>query len=73
MYEYVTNIGEKIHTVLYHNGLHMKIIGPGYPCHYIDACSSVQVTFDEYDLDYKLHSEFTWRYYAKDYQYFKRR
>ena len=73
VYEYVTNIGEKIQTVLYHNGLHMKIISPEYPCHFIGTCSSVQVAFDEYDLDYKLHSEFTWRYNAKDYQYFKRR
>ena len=73
VYEYVTNIGEEIQTVLYHNGLHMKIIGPEYPCNFIDACSNVEVAFDEYDLDYKLHSDFTWRYNAKDYQYFKRR
>ena len=69
----MSNIGENIQTVLYHNGLHMQIIGPVYPCNFIDAYSNVDVTFDEFDLDYKLHSEFTWRYNAKDYQYFKRR
>ena len=73
VYEYVTNIGEKIQTVLYHNGLHMKIIGPEYPCHFLEACSNVRVSFDEYDLKYKLHNKFTWRYNEKKHQYFKRR
>ena len=72
VYEYTSNVGEKINTLLYHYGMHITVIPSSKsPCKWKHHCN-VEIYFDMNYLDDSMPTQTRWEYDSKFYRYYNR-